>query len=83
LFQRCYSEGLSKAQLAHLVGAKDGLSSEWQYTLQILPQGIGRGFVDFITLRDLGGLGRMMAILAGFSATTLGYLVAKAAGLIR
>lgn len=79
LFQRCYSEGLSKAQLARLVGARDGLASEWDYTLKTLPKGLGRGFVDFIARRDLGGLGRMSAILAGFSATAFGYLIAKAA----
>jgi glycosyltransferase involved in cell wall biosynthesis len=83
LFQRCYSEGLSKAQLAHLVGASDGLSSEWHYTLRTLPQGMVRGFVDFMTMRDPGGFGRMVAILAGFSATAFGYIIAKAAGLVR
>jgi glycosyltransferase involved in cell wall biosynthesis len=80
LLQRCYSEGLSKAQLARLVGARDGLASEWQYTLKTLPKGIGRGFVDFITRQDLGGLGRVFAILAGFAATASGYVIAKAAG---
>lgn len=79
LFQRCYSEGLSKAQLARLVGARDGLASEWEYTFKTLPKGLGRGFVDFIARRDLGGLGRISAILAGFSATAFGYLIAKVA----
>lgn len=83
LLRRCYAEGLSKAHLARLVGASDGLASEWQYTLKTLPTGFGRGLRDFITQRDLGGLGRMIAILAGFSATAFGYLIAKAAGSIR
>jgi hypothetical protein len=36
--------------------------------------------VDFITRRDPGGLGRVLAILAGFAATASGYIIAKAAG---
>jgi hypothetical protein len=65
------------------VGARDGLASEWQYTLKTLPNGVGRGFVDLIARRDLGGLGRMFAIAAGFAATASGYLMAKAIGLLR
>jgi len=80
LFRRCYSEGQSKAYLSRFVGARDGLASEWQYTLKTLPNGVGRGFVDFITRRDLGGLGRMFAIVGGFTATVSGYLVTRAAG---
>lgn len=80
LIQRCYSEGLSKAQLARLVGASDGLASEWEYTLKTLPKGMGRGLLDFVTRRDLGGLGRMFAIMAGFAATASGYIIAKAIG---
>jgi glucosyl-dolichyl phosphate glucuronosyltransferase len=80
LFRRCYSEGLSKAQLSRLVGGRDGLASEWQYTLKTLPNGVSRGFIDFVVRRDLGGLGRAFAIMAGFGATVSGYLVAKAAG---
>jgi hypothetical protein len=77
LIERCYSEGLSKAQLSRLVGAREGLASEWQYTFKTLPAGIGRGFIDFIARQDLGGLGRMIAITAGFAATVSGYFIAK------
>ena len=55
LLQRCYSEGFSKAQLARLVGARDGLASEWHYTLKTLPKGIGRGSVDSFTREILEG----------------------------
>lgn len=79
LLRRCYSEGLSEAQLARLVGARDGLASEWHYTLKTLPKGIGRGFVDSITRRDPGRIGRVLAMLAGFAATASGYIIAKAA----
>ncbi len=83
LLQRCYSEGLSKAHLSRLVGASSGLTTEWDYTLKTLPKGMGRGFVDFMARGDLGGLGRMFAILAGFTATTSGYIVGKAGGSVR
>lgn len=79
LIQRCYSEGLSKAKLARLVGPSAGLASEWAYTLKTLPKGISRGFLDFMIRRDLGGLGRMSAIVAGLGVTVFGYIVAKAA----
>lgn len=79
LLRRCYSEGLSKAHLAQFVGARDGLASEWHYTLKTLPKGIGRGFMDFITRLDPGGLGRVVTILAGFIATAFGYAIAQAA----
>jgi hypothetical protein len=62
-----------------LVGARDGLASERNYTFRTLPKGIGRGIIDFIARRDLGGLGRMLAIMAGFAATASGYIIAKAA----
>ncbi len=35
--QRCYAEGLSKAQVSRLVGADAGLSSERSYTCHLLP----------------------------------------------
>ena len=77
LVQRCYSEGLSKAQLSRMIGARDGLASERDYTLKTLPKGLGRGIVDFLARRDPGALGRMFAILVGFGATASGYIIAK------
>jgi glycosyltransferase involved in cell wall biosynthesis len=74
---RCYSEGLSKALVSQFVGARDGLSSEWTYTLKTLPQGVLRGFADTILRRDLNGLRRAVAIIAGLVLTTTGFLVGK------
>lgn len=71
---RCYSEGLSKAQVSQLVGANDGLSSEWTYTLQTLPSGVLQGLVDLAYRGDAGGLGRAAAICLGLAVTTVGYL---------
>lgn len=70
---RCYSEGLSKARVAYLLGAHDGLSSERVHTLQALPKGLGSGLMD--TLRgDLFGMARGAAIVVGFAYATAGYL---------
>jgi len=74
---RCYAEGLSKALVTHLVGRRDGLSSERAYTFKTLPAGIGCGIWDAIRFQDLTGFGRAWAILAGLALTTLGYVVGK------
>jgi glycosyltransferase involved in cell wall biosynthesis len=71
---RCYSEGMSKAYLAQAVGSKDGLSSEWAYTLRTLPAGFA------INLRNpVRRLGRSAAIVGGLAVATTGYGV----GLLR
>lgn len=74
---RCYAEGLSKGQVTQLVGANDGLASEWRYTVQTLPQGALRGLLDLLTRWDLGGAGRAGAIVMGLLITTVGYLRAR------
>lgn len=71
---RCYSEGLSKAQVSQLVGAGAGLSSERTYTTRTLPAGVLRGIGDALTRRRPGGSGRVAAIAAGFAVTVAGYV---------
>ena len=71
---RCYGEGLAKAQTAQLVGASDGLSSEWVHTLRTLPLGVLRGLGDVLAHGDVSGFGRAVAITAGLAVTTAGYL---------
>jgi glycosyltransferase involved in cell wall biosynthesis len=74
---RCYAEGLSKAQVAEFVGAKDGLASERLYTFSTLPRGVVRGLAD--TMKgDLTGLGRAGAIVTGLAVTSAGYAAGKA-----
>lgn len=73
-FSRCYSEGISKSQVARWVGADQGLSNERTYTLHTLPQGVLRGLKDTFFKGQLGGLGRAFAILSGLLVTTVGYL---------
>lgn len=76
-FWRCFLEGNSKAILSGLVGANDSLSSEWKYTVQTLPLGIGRGIWDAISYLDPAGLARSGVIFLGLVATTWGYLRRK------
>ena len=74
--QRCYGEGISKANLVRLVGSSDGLSSERRYALVTLPTGVGRALVA--TLRgDRDGLARAAALVAGLVITATGYLVGR------
>jgi glucosyl-dolichyl phosphate glucuronosyltransferase len=70
---RSFSEGVSKAKVAWLTGARQGLSSEWTYTFKVLPKGFLEGLRDALK-GDLSGLGRAVAILAGFNVTIAGYL---------
>jgi hypothetical protein len=75
---RCYNEGLSKSVLTRRVGTQTGLSSERRYTFETLPQGVLRGFADAVR-GDISGLARAVAIIAGLTITTTGYLVGVAA----
>jgi GT2 family glycosyltransferase len=72
---RCYSEGLSKALIARLVGANDSLSSERSYTLRTLPSGVIRGLIEGLFHRDMHGVIRAGANIYGFFMTACGYLM--------
>jgi glycosyltransferase involved in cell wall biosynthesis len=71
---RCFSEGRSKAVVARLVGTAAGLATEREYTRRVLGRGIGRGLSEIGARRDLGGLLRSGAIVAGLLVTASGYL---------
>ncbi len=71
---RCYAEGLSKALVARLVGAGDGLASERSYTLRTLPLGVLNGLTGTLTRRNPAGLSSAAAISSGLVVTTFGYL---------
>jgi GT2 family glycosyltransferase len=71
---RCWSEGLSKAQMTGTVGVETGLSSEWTYSTVTLPVGVLRNLG--LALRgDRAGVARAVVILVGLAYTTAGYLV--------
>jgi glycosyltransferase involved in cell wall biosynthesis len=71
---RCYFEGGSKAVVSTLVGPGAGLSSERRYARHTLPAGVRRGIEDFVRRGDGHGLARAMVILAGLTATAVGYI---------
>ena len=56
-----------------LVGAGAALSAERRYTYRTLPDGVRRGIDDFVHRGDLTGLARATTIVAGLTATTVGY----------
>jgi GT2 family glycosyltransferase len=70
---RCYAEGLSKASVTLYVGSKDGLASERDYTMRLLPAGIIKGLQDTILHGDISGVQRAGAILAGLLITAAGF----------
>jgi glycosyltransferase involved in cell wall biosynthesis len=72
--QRCYAEGLSKAQVARLVNSKSWLTRELSYSTWTLPQGIVKGLADCFLRLQPAGLARAGAIAAGLAVTTAGYL---------
>jgi len=76
---RCYAEGISKGVMSHMVGTRDGLSSERRHVLVVLPSGVIRGVGATFT-GDLWGVPRAATIVVGLGATVLGYTVARTRG---
>jgi GT2 family glycosyltransferase len=74
--RRCYAEGRSKAHVSKLRGRSDGLSSEVDYVLKVVPMAFGRNLLKGISRADRGSLARAAAIGLGLATTTLG-LVAE------
>jgi hypothetical protein len=70
---RCWSEGVSKAIVARYVGADAGLASERSYVRRTLPSGFAAG-IRAALHGDPAGLGRSLAIAAGLTLATVGYL---------
>jgi GT2 family glycosyltransferase len=70
---RCYAEGLSKAMVSRLVGARDALETERRYVRSVLPRAIVRGLHP--RRHDgPGGIATAGAILAGLGLAAAGYL---------
>lgn len=70
---RCYAEGISKAQVAGLVGAGDGLSAERRHVLRTLPRGVVLAVGEAVRARRPGPLLRAGAIVAGLLLTVAGF----------
>ena len=70
---------VGKAAMVNLVGAGDGLSAERSYMLKTLPSGVFQGVRDALVRRDLTGLGRSTAIVAGLTVTSVSYVYGRLA----
>lgn len=70
--RRCWTEGLSKAEVSRRVGPSRALSVERTYASRILPRGIWNGLHESAT-GDLWGAVRSAAIVLGLAATAAGY----------
>ncbi len=79
--RRCLLEGNGKAALAALNGARQSTSQERLYIRRVLPAGVVRGLRDTGRGDAAGGL-RSIAIVAGFSFATAGFVSARAAGML-
>jgi GT2 family glycosyltransferase len=75
--RRCLNEGRGKAGLAQLNGAA-ATSSERRYTREVLPRGIARGLGE-AARGDLSGAERSLAIAAGLSLATAGFVTSRIA----
>ena len=75
--RRCWHEGVSKAEVVRLAGARDGLGRERRHVAAVLPaamandlRGLARG--------DLAGAARFAAAVAGLGSAACGYLGRRA-----
>jgi glycosyltransferase involved in cell wall biosynthesis len=71
---RCYAEGLSKAAVSKLVGSSRALATERSYAVRTLGGGVLTALGHWVR-GDGAALGRALAIVAGLTITTAGYVV--------
>lgn len=72
-FRRCWSEGKSKAIVARLAGASDGLATERSYATRVLPAGVARNLMAAVR-GEAAGASRAAMIVGGLTVTAAGYL---------
>lgn len=77
---RCYHEGRGKVAIARINDGRDSLESERDYLRRTLPRGVVRGLRDTVRGRDLAGVARAFAIVAGTVAAAIGGAVETVAG---
>ncbi|ELT45438.1 glycosyltransferase family 2 protein [Arthrobacter nitrophenolicus] len=73
MLSRSWSEGISKAQVSHVVGHKRALGPERRYVRSVLPRAFFSGIYDWAR-GDRSGLGRAAAFVAVVAYTSAGYL---------
>lgn len=71
---RCYSEGLSKAEVVRRAGRGLGLASERAYTARVLPRGVVRELAGAVATGDPGGVLRATGIAVGLLCTSAGFV---------
>jgi GT2 family glycosyltransferase len=77
LWRRSWSEGVSKAAIARIIGAKDALSTERRYVVRVLPAALTRALGGALTGRA-GAAANATAIASAVAATVGGYLRERA-----
>jgi hypothetical protein len=80
--QRCWSEGLSKAEVARLAGQGAALRSESHYLTKTIPRGVLRDIRAATSHRDPSGLRRAATSLAGVAVTSGGYAAGRIGSVI-
>jgi GT2 family glycosyltransferase len=74
ILSRSWSEGISKAQVSHIVGHKRALGPERRYVRRVLPRAILSGLRDWGWHGNREGLTRAGTVLAVLACTSGGYL---------
>ena len=74
---RCYAEGVSKAHISALRGARTALSAEWIYVKNTILFAALRECKGGVAAADVGRLGKALALVFGLAVTTFAYLVAR------
>ena len=72
--RRCRLEGIGKASLQGHVDGPDGLTSEREYVVKVLPSGVAANLAAAVVRRDLGRLLQAGALLIGLAVTVLGFV---------
>jgi GT2 family glycosyltransferase len=76
-FQRCFYEGIGKAQLSHLASSA-ALSSERSYAMRVLPAAVLRDGVGILRLdRPVQRFERIGALVGGLAAAGVGYILGQ------
>jgi glucosyl-dolichyl phosphate glucuronosyltransferase len=75
---RCFSEGLSKAKVASVVGGRDATASERRHVLGTLPRSAALDALGGVGRLQIGGLLRAAAMVAGLAAAASGFLLGNA-----
>jgi GT2 family glycosyltransferase len=74
MLARSWSEGISKAQMGHIVGQERALGPERRYVRSVLPRAVFAGLRDWGRGSDPQGLARAASVVAVLAFTSAGYL---------